>query len=79
MGPRPYLPDEQDEMEEKYSMIVAAKPGISGLWQVSGRSNLDFHDRLRLDEWYVSNWTLWLDVEILVKTIAVVLKRDGAY
>lgn len=79
VGPRPYLPDEQNEMKEKYSMIVAAKPGISGLWQISGRSNLDFQDRLHLDEWYVSNWTLWLDVEILIKTIGVVLKRDGAY
>ena len=79
VGPRPYLPDEKVEMGDKFSMIVESRPGISGLWQISGRSNLDFMDRLRLDEWYVSNWTLWLDVEILIKTIGVVLKRDGAY
>ncbi len=79
VGPRPYLPDEKREMGNKFSMIVETRPGISGLWQISGRSNLDFGERLRLDEWYVSNWTLWLDVEILIKTIGVVLKRDGAY
>ncbi|NOY22868.1 MAG: undecaprenyl-phosphate galactose phosphotransferase WbaP [Acidobacteria bacterium] len=79
VGPRPYLPDEKVEMGDKFSMIVETRPGISGLWQISGRSNLDFGERLRLDEWYVSNWTLWLDVEILIKTIGVVLKRDGAY
>jgi len=79
VGPRPYLPGEREEMGAKFDIIVEARPGISGLWQVSGRNNLDFTDRLRLDEWYVSNWTLWLDVEILVKTVGVVLKRDGAY
>ncbi len=79
VGPRPYLPDERDEMEAHFNLIVEARPGISGLWQVSGRSNLEFRDRLRLDEWYVSNWTLWLDVEILIKTVGVVLRRKGAY
>ncbi len=79
VGPRPYLPGEREEMKDKFDIIVETRPGISGLWQVSGRNNLSFNDRLQLDEWYVSNWTLWLDVEVLIKTIAVVLKREGAY
>ena len=79
VGPRPYLPREQEEMKEEFSMIIAAKPGLTGLWQISGRNELAFQDRLKMDQWYVANWTLWLDVEILIKTIAVVLKREGAY
>ena len=59
--------------------ILLTKPGITGLWQISGRNNLKFEDRLKLDSWYVLNWSLWLDVVILFKTVLVVLKREGAY
>ena len=55
------------------------KPGITGMWQVSGRSKTSFADRCRLDTWYIKNWSLWYDVVILIKTIGVVVKRDGAY
>ena len=54
-------------------------PGITGLWQVSGRSNLTYEDRVKLDTWYVLNWSLWLDITILIKTPIVVLKKEGAY
>jgi len=79
VGPRPYLPRERADMADHYPLIIQAKPGLTGLWQISGRNELTFQDRLRLDRWYVTNWTLWLDVEILIKTLGVVLKRDGAY
>jgi len=55
------------------------KPGISGLWQVSGRSNTTYDYRVQLDTWYVLNWSLWLDLVILFKTIKAVLKKKGAY
>ena len=58
---------------------MVAKPGITGLWQVSGRNELPFKERLILDTWYVQNWSLWLDIVILFKTVKVLLKREGAY
>lgn len=80
VGPRPVIPEEIEkyykEDAEYYFMV---KPGITGLWQVSGRSDTDYDFRVKTDKWYVSNWSLWLDVVILLKTIKVVLKRDGAY
>jgi len=80
VGPRPVLQEELDkyykEDAEYYFMV---KPGITGLWQVSGRSDTDYDYRVKTDKWYVSNWSLWLDVVILLKTIKVVLRRDGAY
>lgn len=79
IGPRPYLPREIEDMDLNYNDIILARPGISGLWQISGRNKLTFDDRLKLDSWYIANWSLWLDVEILLKTFKVVLKREGAY
>ncbi|RUM74324.1 MAG: glycosyl transferase [Sulfurovum sp.] len=80
VGPRPVVKDEIDryykEDAEYYYMV---KPGITGLWQVSGRSDTDYTYRVETDKWYVLNWSLWLDIVILVKTIKVVLKQDGAY
>ena len=79
VGPRPYLPRERSEIEDNFRVISSAKPGITGLWQVSGRSNTNYKYRVKLDAWYVMNWSLWLDVTIIFKTIRVVLKADGAY
>ncbi len=79
VGPRPYLPREIDDMGDYADVILMTLPGITGLWQVSGRNELEFEDRLKLDTWYVLNWSLWLDIVILFKTIKVVLKREGAY
>ncbi len=79
VGPRPYLPEEKKDMGLYREFILITKPGITGLWQVSGRNKLDFQTRLVLDSWYVLNWSLWLDIEILFKTIKVVFKGEGAY
>ncbi len=80
VGPRPYLLKEINDSIKNYSDIISLiSPGITGLWQVSGRNKLTFNSRLKLDSWYVLNWSLWLDIVILFKTIRVVLKKDGAY
>ncbi len=79
VGPRPYMPREEKDMGEYKEYILLTKPGITGLWQVSGRNELTFKDRLKIDTWYVLNWSLWLDIVILIKTVKVVLRNEGAY
>jgi len=80
VGPRPVIQKELDLYYKKdveyYNMV---KPGITGLWQVSGRSDTDYDFRVATDKWYVRNWSLWLDIVILFKTVKVVLFREGAY
>jgi Undecaprenyl-phosphate galactose phosphotransferase WbaP len=78
IGPRPYLPAEKGDLGEQVDTILLTKPGITGLWQVSGRSNTSYNYRILLDAWYVRNWNLWLDVVILIRTVKAVLNRDGA-
>ena len=78
VGPRPYLPREQKEMGEYYLGIIKVKPGITGPWQIRGRSKITFEDRLKLDLDYARNCTLKNDIKILFKTFAKVLKKDGA-
>jgi len=80
VGPRPVVQEEIDKYyKEDAQYYFMVKPGITGLWQVSGRSDTDYNFRVTIDKWYVTNWSLWLDVVILFKTVKVVLKRDGAY
>lgn len=79
IGPRPYMLNEKEKIGDKLDMVLAVKPGITGLWQVSGRSEVDFHSRVDIDVWYTRNWNLWLDIVILIKTIKVVLFRNGAH
>lgn len=79
VGPRPYMVTEKEKIGQKSSLVLAVKPGITGLWQVSGRSEIDFETRVDMDVWYMKNWSLWNDIVILCKTVSVVLKRDGAY
>lgn len=79
IGPRPYLPREKKAMGYCINTILQTVPGITGLWQVSGRNEIDFNGRLRLDEWYVRNWSLWHDIVLLLKTVKVVFGRKGAY
>jgi undecaprenyl-phosphate galactose phosphotransferase len=79
IGPRPYMPEEIAKMSEKYHFILRIKPGITGLWQVRGRNLLTFNERLLLDEFYIRNWSLWLDIVILIKTIKAVVTREGAF
>lgn len=78
IGPRPYLPREWEHIKEESAIIHALPPGITGLWQVSGRNNQDYNFRITMDGWYVKNWNLWLDIMILFETVGVVLKREGA-
>jgi undecaprenyl-phosphate galactose phosphotransferase len=66
-------------MGQSVETIAKALPGITGLWQVSGKNELTFQDRLKLDEYYIRNWSLWMDFVILLKTVKVVLRREGAY
>jgi len=79
IGPRPYLPSEKHEIGDYKDIIFMTKPGITGLWQVSGRNELIFSERMKLETWYVENWSAWLDLIILFKTIGAVLRRKGAY
>jgi len=78
IGPRPYMQNESPEMGENIDMILAVKPGITGLWQVSGRSDIDFTSRMEMDVWYVRNWSIWNDIVILIKTAQVVLNCKGS-
>ncbi len=79
VGPRPLLPRELDHYSQaSMELYVQVVPGISGLWQVSGRSKTSFAQRAELDAWYVRNWSLWLDWIVLLKTVTVVLTRRGA-
>lgn len=79
VGPRPPLPSEVAEYDHWAERRLLVKPGITGLWQVSGRSNLDWDDTVRLDLYYVENWSLTGDIAIILRTVAAVLRRDGAY
>jgi undecaprenyl-phosphate galactose phosphotransferase len=79
IGPRPFLLNEMEYLSDCYDEITMVNPGITGLWQVSGRSDIAFADRIKLDLWYIKNWSIWLDIIILVKTVSVVLKGKGAY
>jgi len=78
VGPRPYLSREKDALEGYSHIILSVPPGITGLWQTSGRSNKTCRERMALDLWYVRNWNLWLDIIILLKSLNVVLRREGA-
>lgn len=78
VGPRPILPDELPFYRGRGALMLSVKPGLTGLWQVSGRSDLPFNKRVDLELYYAQNWSFWLDIKILFKTIGVVLFRRGA-
>ena len=78
IGPRPYMVIEKKDIGRKAPLVLAVKPGITGLWQVSGRSDIGFNERVEMDVWYIKNWSLWNDIVILLKTISTVLGRGGA-
>lgn len=79
VGPRPVVEKELERYDGDVNYYLMAKPGMTGLWQVSGRNDTDYDQRVYLDAWYVKNWSLWYDLAILFKTTRVVLYRDGAY
>lgn len=78
VGPRPILPQEIKLAKGRTALLHSVKSGMTGLWQVSGRSELNFDDRIELELFYAQNWTFWLDIKILFKTVLVVLKGRGA-
>jgi exopolysaccharide biosynthesis polyprenyl glycosylphosphotransferase len=78
VGPRPILPQEVGLAHGRTSLLHSVKSGMTGLWQVSGRSELSFEERIELELFYAQNWTFWLDIKILFKTILVVLRKKGA-
>ena len=79
VGPRPALPDEAEKYADHVRRRLVVKPGITGLWQVSGRSDLSWEESVRLDLRYVENWSFALDLQILWKTISVLIRGSGAY
>lgn len=78
VGPRPILPQEVKFSQSRTALLHSVKSGVTGLWQVSGRSQLTFDERIELELFYAQNWTFWLDIKILFKTVAVVLRKRGA-
>ena len=78
VGPRPYLEREKEDMIYYYKYITACKPGVTGLWQVSGRSGVTFNERMNMDMVYVRNQSIKMDVKIVFKTIEKIVKREGA-
>jgi len=79
VGPRPIVQEELQKYGLEKSYYLMVRPGMTGLWQVSGRNDVDYETRVYLDVWYVKNWSLWYDLALLFKTVKVVMSRSGAY
>ena len=79
VGPRPIVTAEIDKYEGDIAHYYRVRPGVTGLWQVSGRNDVSYPQRVHMDSWYVRNWSLWHDIAILCKTFPALLKRSGAY
>jgi lipopolysaccharide/colanic/teichoic acid biosynthesis glycosyltransferase len=79
VGPRPIIADELERYGDDVDYYLDMQPGMTGLWQVSGRNDTDYSYRVYLDSWYVKNWSLWYDIIILLRTIRVVAAKEGAY
>jgi Undecaprenyl-phosphate galactose phosphotransferase WbaP len=79
VGPRPIVTSEVKYYQQGYALYKRVRPGLTGMWQVSGRTDVSYDERVRLDEYYVRNWSLWLDIYIIVRTVWVVLQGKGAY
>lgn len=79
VGPRPIVQAEVERYGDYINDYYLVRPGITGMWQVSGRNDIDYPERVQLDSWYVRNWSMWMDIVLLMKTIKVVFERKGAY
>lgn len=79
VGPRPTLPYQVERYNDFQRKRLLVKPGITGWAQVNGRNAISWEERIKLDVWYVENWSLWLDFKIMLKTVTVVIKREGLY
>ena len=79
VGPRPIVQSEVGKYGQIFEEYCMVKPGITGLWQVSGRNNTTYQERVNFDQYYISNWSVWMDLWILIKTVPVVIFGYGAY
>jgi len=79
VGPRPVTAPELDRYGEYKDFVLSVTPGLSGMWQTSGRSDTEYEERIALDLYYIQNWSIWLDIWIMIKTVYVVFKGRGAY
>lgn len=79
VGPRPIVDEEIELYGDKFPLYTKVIPGLTGLWQVSGRNNITYQERVNLDAYYVRNWSVWLDIYILVRTVWVVITGEGAF
>ena len=79
VGPRPVVEEELERYGNQVDYYLEASPGITGLWQISGRNDVSYDERVYLDAWYVKNWSLFSDIVILFKTVKVIFKKEGAY
>jgi exopolysaccharide biosynthesis polyprenyl glycosylphosphotransferase len=79
VGPRMISPEEMEKYQQSGMNLLTVKPGITGLWQVSGRSDVSYEERVRMDMYYIRNWSIWLDVMLLWRSIPAILLRRGAY
>lgn len=79
VGPRPVVAEELQYYGDRSDLYRQVRPGMSGLWQVSGRNDTSYAERVALDAWYIKNWSLWYDIAIICKTVRVVMSRKGAY
>ena len=79
VGPRPIIQDEVPRYGKFIDDYYMVRPGITGMWQTSGRSDIDYDERVQMDTWYVRNWSIWFDIVLLWRTFSVVLNKKGAY
>ncbi len=79
VGPRPIVKEEVKKYGHHFVEVIKVKPGITGLWQISGRNDMNYSDRVKKDLFYIRNWSMWLDIKILFKTIPTVIRGRGAY
>jgi Undecaprenyl-phosphate galactose phosphotransferase WbaP len=79
VGPRPIVDREVEKYADDFEYYLQVRPGVTGLWQVSGRNNTSYAERVALDRFYVRNWSVWLDLYILAKTVRTVFTGHGAY
>jgi Undecaprenyl-phosphate galactose phosphotransferase WbaP len=79
IGPRPIVEAEIERYGARFPAYCACRPGITGLWQVRGRSDISYQSRVELDSQYAYNWSLWLDLKILLRTVVIIVKQEGAY
>jgi Undecaprenyl-phosphate galactose phosphotransferase WbaP len=79
VGPRPFFTNQLEDYGNKFQYYVLVRPGLTGMWQISGRNKTSFAERADWDQYYVSNWSLWLEIYILARTLWVVFRSDGAF